>query len=220
MSVFGIISNLIMLSSAGLGLWWFIGRKAPLYFKILMLASVCYATISTYRSLYYYCYNEFYREPGITFLGFFGCFLFLLSANFGQFDSFIDDRSKQFRKYRLIALAAPAVFLVCTIILALTAKNKITTGSLILTIVGFAPVIPASYYNLKHLIFPNMDFSFTEGIRLCNLFALLVEVFEAARLFASVNGLQTAEDVCLLFVALAFLGLILSAKRGHKLWSL
>ena len=45
-----------------------------------------------------------------------------------------------------------------------------------------------------------------------HLFALLVEVFEAARLFASVNGLQTAEDVCLLFVALAFLGLILSAR--------
>lgn len=220
MSVFAIFANVILFFSAVLGGWWFIGRKSPLYFKILTQATVCYATVALYRSVYYFCYGAFYQEPGITFLGFFGCFVFLLSANYGQFDSFIDDRSKEFLKYRLIALIAPLMLLFFAVLYVLTAKNRVPITALALTIIGFVPAVPASYYNFKHLIMPDMGFSFTEGVRFCNLFALLIEGFEMVRLFASAVGQQTAEDVCLFFVALAFLGLTLFAKRGHKLWSL
>ena len=220
MSVWSVLANVILLSSAGLGGFWFIARKSPLYFRILALATMCYATVATYRLLYHFCYGTYFQAPGITFLGFFGCFLFLFSANFGQFDSFIDDRSKAFQSYRLIALIAPAVLFVFVVLYALTAKDLIPTTALALTIIGFAPAIPASYYNLKHLIMPDMDYSFTRGARSCNLFALLIEVFELMRLFASAVGQQTAEDICLLCVALSFLGLTLTAKRGHKLWSL
>lgn len=220
MSLWAVSANVILLFSAGLGSWWFIGRKAPLYFQILTLAVLCYATVALYRSVYYFCYGAFYQEPGITLLGFFGCFLFLFSANFGQFDSFIDDRSEAFLKYRLIALIAPAVLLLSAVLFALTAKGRIPTAALVLTLIGFVPAIPASYYDLKHLIMPDMGFSFTEGVRLCNLFALLIEMLEAVRLFASVSGSQAVKDICLLCISAAFLGLTLFARRGRKLWSL
>ena len=42
----------------------------------------------------------------ISELAYFGCYLFLLSANMGQFDSFVDDGRKEFNKYRLLALLA------------------------------------------------------------------------------------------------------------------
>ena len=220
MSAWAVFAGVILLFSAGLSSWWFLGQKSPLYFQILTLATVCYVTVVMYRSVYFYCYGTFYQEPGITFLGFFGCFLFLFSANFGQFDSLIDDRSKAFLPYRLIALVAPVVYAAFLAVLALTAKDRLPTFALVLTLVGFAPAIPASYYNLKHLILPDMGYSFTKGVRLCNLFALLVEGLELARLFASVAGQQTAEDICLFCVSFAFLGLTLFAKRGRELWFL
>lgn len=220
MSVFFVLGNAILFLSAGLCIFWFSGKKTPLYFRILMLATACYATVSLFRAVYYFCYGSFYREPGITFLGFFGCFLFLFSANFGQFDSLIDDRSSALMKYRLIALAAPAVLLFFLAVFALTAKDLLPTLPLIVTVVGFLPAVPASYYNLKHLLMPDMGFSFSKGVRLCNLFALLAEVFELARLYASAAGEQTAENVFLFCVALSFLGLTLFAKRGMKLWYL
>ena len=220
MSVFAILANVILLFSAGLGIFWFIGRKRPLYFQILTLAIICYSTVALFRSVYYFCYSTFYQEPGITFLGFFGCFMFLLSANFGQFDSFIDDRSKVFAKYRLIALIAPAVILLFEVLYGLTAKNRVPTTALVLTLVGFAPAVPASYYNLKHLIMPDMGYSFSKGVRFCNLFALFIEAFELMRMFALAMGNQMAQDICLLCVALSFLGHILFAKRGLKLWFL
>ena len=220
MSVWSVLANVILLSSAGLGGFWFIARKSPLYFRILALATMCYATVATYRMLYHFCYGTYFQAPGITFLGFFGCFLFLFSANFGQFDSFIDDRSKAFQSYRLIALIAPAVLFVFVVLYALTAKDRIPTTSLVWALIGFAPAVPASYYNLKHLIMPDMGYSFTGGVRLCNLFALLTEGLELVRLFFLLDGQQTEEDVCLVLIALSFLGLTLFAKRGHKLWSL
>ena len=54
-------------------------------------------------------------DIGATFnvgmLGIAGCFLFSLSANYGQMDSLVDDKSRANHKYRVMAMIAPLLIL-------------------------------------------------------------------------------------------------------------
>lgn len=43
----------------------------------------------------------------VGYFGSFGCFLFLLSDNYGIMNNLLDDGSKAYTKYRLLSLIAP-----------------------------------------------------------------------------------------------------------------
>ena len=107
----------------------------------------------------------------IGLLGIFGMFAFIFSASYGQIDGLGDDKSKELRKYRLLALIAPAFFLV---LLAGIVFAGIEAHMQIIYSILFLPAILASYYNLKHLIIPDVELGILASIRKYNLFALVM----------------------------------------------
>lgn len=86
-------------------------QKQPLFFKILFygLISYCFGT------LFSFCYTFVYKAPPagfhIGYLGQTGMYFFLLSSYYGAIDRLADGGERQYRGYRLLALAAPLVFL-------------------------------------------------------------------------------------------------------------
>ncbi|MDO4811395.1 MAG: hypothetical protein Q3985_05560 [Eubacteriales bacterium] len=212
------LSDLVLLAAVIYGVRVFLMRKAPLYFRILTLATVCYASASVFRMLYYLCYQVIFQGMGITFFGYFGCYLFLFSANFGQYDSLIDEKSTRFRKYRIISVLAPAAVLVLILIHTFSNAENAAPSVNFVTGIGYIPAVFASYYNLKHFIIPDMGFLFVRWIRRANLCALIIEVADVLRVLLSALADKWPGALLSLIISAAFLMMLLFAEGGRKTW--
>lgn len=212
------LSDVLLLAASVYGIRTFLIKNSPLYFKILTLATLCYANVSIFRMLYYLCFSENFQGLGITFLGYFGCYLFLFSANFGQYDSFIDDRTDFFKKYRNVSFVAPIIILILLIAYLITNADEAITLANIVTFVGYVPAIIASYYNLKHSLIPDMDFEFIKWVRRANICALFIEVFDVLRILTSNLFENVIGAMLSVAIAVAFLMMLIFAQRSRKTW--
>ena len=155
------------------------------------------------------------KDFNIGLLGIFGMFAFIFSASYGQIDGLGDDHSRELRKYRLLALIAP---IVNAIILMAIVFSGIEVHMQIIYAILFLPAILASYYNLKHLIIPDVELGILASIRKYNLVALIMTVLV---LLATVTKQY---DVSILYSILNILtGLIAPivfyfAKKGSEGW--
>ena len=150
-------------------------------------------------------------------LGVVGGFLFFLSANYGQMDKLLDDGAKKNRKYRLLGLLAP---LVIAGIYALTFLFRVDKESIIVNSVMAAIIMFASYFNLKHFIFPDVEFGIIRSIRGYNLVALLLAVLSVGEMVL----LLYAETIPLLILYIAIcvtsVAIVPVLEKGVKKWTI
>ncbi len=190
--------------------------KSMLYAQMIALSLLCI----TYGRLYHIV--RLVTDGSITesfqlgFLGVLGSLIFFFSSNFGTVDSLVDDGSKKLKKYRLIALAAPAaavVLYVCLFLWGEVAPLWRVQGA-VLTLL----VIPTSYFNLKHLIFPDVEGGFVKCLRPYNLLVLIYTASMMMEYFAMSrnNGLLTLISCCIAGLSVA--AMIPMVVRGNKLW--
>ena len=150
------------------------------------------------------------------FFGIVGSFMFFFSSNFGTLDSLLDDKSKEFKKFRLISLIAPAVFLAMYILFFLTADISTIWKILGAVLTIFAAM--SAYYNLKHLIFPDVDFGVVKCLRPYNLLVLVYTL----SVFVECIGLSR-DNAVLTLICCIVTGVISTAMmplivRGLKKW--
>ena len=150
------------------------------------------------------------------FFGIVGSFMFFFSSNFGTLDSLLDDKSKEFKKFRLISLIAPAVFLAMYILFFLTADISTIWKILGAVLTIFAAM--SAYYNLKHLIFPDVDFGVVKCLRPYNLLVLVYTL----SVFVECIGLSR-DNAVLTLICCIVTGVISAAMmplivRGLKKW--
>jgi hypothetical protein len=150
------------------------------------------------------------------FLGIIGSLMFFFSSNFGTVDSLLDDRSKEFKKYRLISFAVPCAAIVLYISLFLL--SNVTLLWKILGAVMTLFIIPTSYFNLKHLIFPDVDFGVVKCLRPYNLLALIYEVAIFAECFAMSRNNELVTIVCCCVIGLITIAMIPLIVRGFEKW--
>ena len=210
------LAGLITLAAFLYGVYFFFVRDTAQYCKILACAAGCRAISDIFTVIYGICFRGEATGVGVAVLGYFGSYLFLFSANYGQFDKLVDDGSKELKKYALFALAAPIAFTVCAVPLILqTAKSGPTAA--VTGIAVFVPAIAASYYNLKHLLLPDMGFGFLRGMRVSNACALLLYAVDLARDYGRIADLPAA-DIISPLSGVCFAVLIAAAKRGYEKW--
>ena len=145
------------------------------------------------------------------FFGIVGSFMFFFSL-----DSLLDDKSKEFKKFRLISLIAPAVFLAMYILFFLTADISTIWKILGAVLTIFAAM--SAYYNLKHLIFPDVDFGVVKCLRPYNLLVLVYTL----SVFVECIGLSR-DNAVLTLICCIVTGVISTAMRplsvrGLKKW--
>ena len=150
------------------------------------------------------------------FFGIVGSFMFFFSSNFGTLDSLLDDKSKEFKKFRLISLIAPAVFLAMYILFFFTADISTIWKILGAVLTIFAAL--SAYYNLKHLIFPDVDFGVVKCLRPNNLLVLVYTL----SVFVECIGLSR-DNAVLTLICCIVTGVISTAMmplivRGLKKW--
>lgn len=101
-------------------------------------------------------------------LGTVGAFAFFFSSNYGQIDSLVDDRGKEFAKYRLfglVGLLIPAAMYSVIIFSPASTAEKISDG------VAAASVCAAAYFHVKHIFIPDVDYGVVKCLRGYNILA-------------------------------------------------
>lgn len=149
----------------------FIKPKKALYGKMITLAMLCIVFSRLSNIVRIVTQGNLYDSFQLGFLGGIGSFLFFFSSNFGTIDTMADDGSREYLKYRLIGLIAPVVTICVYFVLFwvgdVSVLWKVQGGMLMVC------VAPCSYYHLKHLILPDVDFGIVKSLRPYNFFALM-----------------------------------------------
>ena len=144
-------------------------KGVALYYQLIVAAAGCLMLGKVYELTNIIIIGELPNTFHIGYLGAIACFLFLLSANYGQIDSLIDTRGSELRKYRVISMIAPVLL----IIMGIFAIQHIELLEIkIITIVTILPIVFAARLSLKHIIIPDPGDGFIKAIRPTNIIVL------------------------------------------------
>ena len=208
----GIIAALIIGKNA-----WIIPKRA--WFPKFVAAGLgCMALGCLHDTVYLLVTGSYADDIYIGHLGVIGCFLFLISASYGQLDGIFDDRSSANRKYRLLALLAPFAMILVYIPSLLT--DRLSPVMKVVHFISWIPMIVASYYNFKHAILPDGGFAFVKAVRPYNITATLFAFAEV--LYLTMYTLEKPQLVvlCAAILAASACCMMFFAKRGAEKWTI
>lgn len=213
--------SLAMTISAGIGfvygLFRFFRDESALYVRMIIYSVGCAMFGRLFETLQYLVNGQLDSGFHVGMLGIVGSFMFLFSANYGQMDSIVDDHSPQFRKTRIISLAAPlAIAAIWCVIAAEKGIDKTTIPLGIQTLF----IALASYYHLKHLIIKDVEFGLIKSIRGYNLLALIYAVLCMLEMLVQSFNFPS---VCTIIVSVLLCAVLLVfvpvLERGVKKWT-
>ena len=148
--------------------------------------------------------------------GVIGSLIFLFSANYGVMDSLADDGSKKYLKYRIIPIVAPVfalmLYLLFFLFKELPVLIKVVAG--VITLI----VMLASYFNLKHLIFPDVDFGVINCLKGYNVLALIFEFLCIAEMISYSYKNETFSLIIGIASGAVLLLIVPTVERGIKKW--
>ena len=198
----------------------FFKKGKAYYLQIVTMAFGCYAM----GSFYHLCQSITTEEvvDGFTaaYLGRIGFFLFLFTANFGQMDGLLDDRTPTFKRFRYLALLAPVAVALLYVPCILTDMLISTKISLVFM---WLAAMCSSYYNFKHAIISDLGYGFVKAIRPYNICALILTFAELILhiLWANADdfGFVIIAIVSALFSAMCAVTMV-ALKRGVEKWKI
>lgn len=216
--IISLISNVFTCVCAFIGFIYgiikFFKPKKAIYSQMITLAVGCMAFGRLYQTVRLLTGGSIVNEFQLGVLGVIGSLMFLFSANFGAMDSIADDGSKKLRKYRIIPLSAPiamiALYLIFICFSSLPMLAKVAGG----VVVFFA--VQASYYNLKHLIFPDVDFGIINCIKIYNCLALIYSFLCIAEFIAISRESEAGTLIIGVAMGIVLLALVPTLERGMK----
>ena len=215
--IYGIVSFVVAAAAFWLGAIKLFGTKSPLYMKLLVCAAGCFMLEQQLLLINLWCGVKEMFSIGM--LGILGCNCFLLSANYGTLDKVVDDGSKQNRTAKLLAVIASVVVAIACINVFIAWKDKDIICA-VMWVLMLLPAIPASYFNLKHILLPADDFGFLRATRFCNISALVLYIVMAAFAACSASESSRLVGIFSCLMSLAVLGITISAIRGAKKWGI
>lgn len=195
-------------------------KRGALFLQIIAFGLGCMALGNIFVFALYITAPDAIRESLLTgfnigLLGIFGMFAFIFSASYGQIDGLGDDKSRELRKYRLLALIAPIVSL---IFLALIVFSGLELYMQIIYVVLFLPAILASYYNLKHLIIPDVELGILDSIRKYNLLALIMIALLMLTTASQLYGVAVLYSILNILTGISAPVMFYFAKKGSEGW--
>ena len=165
----------------------FIAKKKALYTWLITLGIGCTMMKTFFELLQILATGSLPLRFHVGMLGAVGTFLFFFSANYGVMDSLADDGSRQFLKYRMLGIISP---LVLFLLYMPSFMQDIRIDLKIAQLVILCLILPASYYHLKHLVFPDVDFGVIRCIRGYNFLALLFAACSVINMDAVAFGIS------------------------------
>ena len=215
-----LIANVIVCVCAFAGFIYggilFFRPKRALYAQMITLATGCVA----FGRLFLVCRiltgGEITDTFQLGFVGMIGSFMFFFSANYGTLDSLVDDSISGNIGRKILPFAAPiaaiAVYLIFFIFTKVSLMWMIFGG--ILT----AIITISAYFNLKHLLSPDIDKGVITCLRPYNLLALVYAMSVLIECVGLSRGANVVAFVAALVSGVSILLIMPLIERGVKKW--
>ena len=214
--MFGLASFLVAAFAFGFGAAKLFRRKKPMYMQLLVCASGCFALQQLSYVVNIWCGVTSAVSVGM--FGIFGCNFFLFSANYGTLDKIVDD-GKGSGRARAGAAAAPVVMAALAVAAFLAWKDR-NMFCAVMWLVMLIPALPASYFNLKHILLPMDPFEFLRATKPCNIAALAFYLVTAAYVIGSASVGSTVGGILSVAMSGSVLALSLCAVKGAEKWGI
>ncbi len=219
--ILSLISNIVTCLCAFIGFIYgmikFFRPKKAVYAQMITLAAGCMAFGRLYQVVRLLTIGDIVERFQLGVLGVIGSLIFLFSANYGVMDSLADDGTKKFKKYRIIPLIAPlAAAVIYVVFFVLPDRPKLVR---IVAGIITAVIMGASYFNLKHLIFPDVDFGVINCLKEYNIIALIFEFLCIAEMIAYSAESEIAQLVVSILMGVSLLLIVPTVERGIQKWS-
>ena len=159
-------------------------RKQPLFFKILLFGAASYFLGALFECGWMLVYGAAPEGFHVGGLGYMGMWFFLFSSYFGAIDRLADGGERQYRLYRVAALAGPLA------VLGLTGWSLVRWGAAACTLLLLlaVPMSLTLYFALKQLLLPDVEMGIIRVMRPYNLCVVLLGLCQAAALLPDVSG--------------------------------
>lgn len=179
-----IIINIYLLVCACIGLIYGLTamyrKKQPLYFKLMVFPIACQVFSRAFYTITLLCYGELPSTFNIGFLGFATFFLFLYFPNVGTIDNLVDEKKERFTKYRMLPIIVPTLELAVAIVAFFFDYAQLPVRIFFIILTLFAGL--AGYFNMKHLIIPDVEDGIINSLRRFNLVCLIFEVLSLSEI--------------------------------------
>lgn len=192
-------------------------KETPLYQRIIMWSVgsfLLYAIVSVINSLVFPVKE---LETNVSFISIFGCFLALFSANYGGMDRVVSDAPSGKKFPSIIALIVDAIFISMLVMIYFVWKDvQYITG--ICFIISYIPILPAVYYNVKHLLLPVDELEILKRNRGINILSILLYVSFIFYAITLVKCDVLLPGLCCIVSACIVMGIVILAKKGIYRW--
>ena len=192
--------------------------KKAVYPQMITLAVGCMAFGKLYQVVRLVTSGEIFGQFQLGVFGYIGSLLFLFSANYGAMDRIADDKSKAFRKYRIIGLAAPCV--VAVLYAFFIFSTELPVMAQIVSVVTVVLAMNASYFHLKHLIFPDVDYGVIKCLRPYNFSALIYTFLCLVEMIVIGTGNEISILIIDILMGVILIDIIVLSERGIKKWKM
>lgn len=218
---FLLIANSWILVCATIGFLWgvyqFFRNKGPLYAQIIVCGIACMMIDRLFQVIYILTQGEMRLGFDVALLSLAGAFLFLISANYGQIDSLVDDGDRRFILTRITALIAPVIMLgLYSIPFFSVDILNIRVGLIIMVIV----VLPCSYYSFKHIIIYDVNDGLVKSLRPYNAMVLIYTVFVCMEFISEYMNLTHLYMVVTFIQGLIIPFLVPIVRKGVGKWTI
>ncbi len=156
-------------------------RKQPLYFRLMIFPIACQVCLRAFYIVTLLCYGELPDGFNIGFLGFAAFFLFLYLPNVGVIDHLLDENGSGYKKYRLLSLILPAAELALAVFTVLYDGFSLDVRISLAVLLLLAAL--AGYFNLKHLIMPDVEGGIVRALRSFNGLCIALELLTLAEVW-------------------------------------
>lgn len=215
--IYSVTSFVIAAVAFWLGAIKLFAKDKPFYMKLLVCAAGCFMLEQQLLIINLWCGVQEVFTIGM--LGILGCNYFLLSANYGTIDHVVDDRSDNNRLARLLANIAPVIIALLCVNAFIVWMNK-DVFCAVLWMLMLLPAIPASYFNLKHILLPRDACGFLNATKNCNIWALVFYIVTIAFVTCSASDNSRVVGILSLLMSLSVLAITISAIKGAKKWAI
>ena len=216
-----LIANIITCAGASAGFIYgairFFRPRTAVYAQMITFAVGCMAFGRLYQAIRILTVGDFTSRFHLGILGVIGSLMFFFSANFGLMDGIADDGSAAYRKYRLLPVTAPVLAAVLYLGFFLLSEQPLLVKIASFVVTLFAAL--ASYFNLKHFIFPDVEYGVIKCLKPYNLLALVFEFLCVAEMIAVSRESDVFALIIGILMGIVLPAIVISVDRGIKKWS-
>ena len=189
--------------------------KSNLFLELQTGAIMCFTAGQIYWVLHLLIIGYDDRTFSISDLSWIGFYLFLFSAVFGFLNHSVKEDNKKYLKYRIAAMAAPAVFAAFGIAQLFCVMHNGIRDIFYVTVYS-AIMVPLSYYAMKLLILPAGNNQIVKAMRLYNALVLIFMGVDTVWTFSDLLDLQILFLICEFLLSILLLLIPPAAYRGCR----